>query len=254
VWCPTANSSAASSASFRRADHIDTVLLGTAASIGFLHTILGVDHSLPFVVLGRAEGWSLRRTLGIAGLCGVAHVLSSVAIGVLGIGLGFAVDDLIGIEAARGDFVAWALIAFGLTYAVWALIRAERKRRHEHAHAHHDGTLHKHEHDHQREHLHAHATPRKATFWTLFLLFAFGPCEALIPVLMAPAWAMDWALVVGVVALFGGITVLTMLGSVAAIWRGLDLAALKRLGFERWAEPLAGGVVAASGGLILLGL
>ena len=233
---------------------MDPVLLGTAASVALVHTVLGVDHSLPFVVLGRAEGWTLRKTLAITAGCGLAHVASSVLLGAVGIGLGFAVEDLVGVEAARGGLVAWMLIAFGLTYAAWAVVRRVRGRSHEHPHVHADGTLHEHEHDHHREHLHAHRERRRAlTFWALFLIFAFGPCEALIPVLMAPAWTQDWTLVVGVVALFGAVTLLTMLASVAAIWRGLDVAALRRLGVERWAEPLAGCLVAASGALILLG-
>jgi len=234
---------------------MDSVLLGTAASIGLVHTLLGVDHSLPFVALGRAQGWSLKRTLAVTFGCGLAHVLSSVLIGAIGIGLGFAVDDLVGIESARGDLVAWALIAFGLTYAAWAAVKHIRGKRHQHAHVHADGNVHDHDHDHRREHLHAHnAGVKKATFWTLFLIFAFGPCEALIPVLMAPAWAQDWTLVVGVISLFGAVTIATMVGTVAAVWRGLDMARLKRWGVEAWAEPLAGVVVAASGGLILLGL
>lgn len=240
---------------------IDTVLLGSAASIGFVHTLLGVDHSLPFVALGRAQGWSLRRTLAVTFGCGVAHVLSSVLLGVIGIGLGFAIEDLVGIESARGDLVAYALIAFGLTYATWATVKALRGQSHTHAHVHADGSVHDHQHDHEREHLHAHEAPkpdgsgaRQATFWTLFLIFAFGPCEALIPVLMAPAWTHNAAFVAAVVGLFGAVTLATMMGTVAAVWRGLDLAKLRRLGIERWANPVAGAVVASSGGLILLGL
>lgn len=234
---------------------MDGVLLGTAATVGFVHTVLGVDHSLPFVALGRAEGWSLRRTLAVTAGCGVAHVASSVVLGAIGIGLGYAVEDLSGIEAARGEFVAWMLIALGLAYTSWSLVRQARGSRHEHPHVHADGSLHTHEHDHQREHLHAHRERRRVVaFWTLFLVFAFGPCEALIPVLMAPAWAHRWSLVVGVVLLFGAVTVVTMIGTVALVWRGLDVAALGRLGVQRWGEPLAGFVIAASGGLILLGL
>ncbi len=233
-----------------------TLLLGTAASIGFVHTLLGVDHSLPFVVLGKAQGWSLKKTLGITGLCGIAHVASSVLLGAVGIGAGVALERLELIESARGDLVAWLLIAFGLTYASWATVRALRGKTHAHAHAHGDGTVHDHDHDHHREHLHAHAQKRKAflTFWTLFVVFAFGPCEALIPILMAPAWAQDWTLMVGVVALFSSITVATMLGSVAALYKGFSLAAWRRFGLEKWADSLAGGIVAASGALILLGL
>ena len=47
------------------------VLLGTTASLAALHAVLGVDHSLPFIVLGRARGWSLkaRRLLRILLAC-----------------------------------------------------------------------------------------------------------------------------------------------------------------------------------------
>ena len=43
----------------------DTALLSTAAILGIVHTILGPDHYVPFVAMGRARGWSLGRTLGI---------------------------------------------------------------------------------------------------------------------------------------------------------------------------------------------
>ena len=79
------------------------VLLGTTASLAVLHTVLGVDHSLPFIVLGRARGWSLRRTLGITGACGVVHVASSVLIGLGGVALGIALDRLSLLESSRGD-------------------------------------------------------------------------------------------------------------------------------------------------------
>jgi nickel/cobalt exporter len=233
-----------------------SILLGTAASIGFVHTVLGIDHSLPFVALGRAQRWTLRKTLAVTAACGVAHVLSSVVIGAVGIGAGVALERMELIESARGDLVAWLLITFGLTYAAWAVVRRIRGVEHHHAHAHLDGTLHDHDHDHRREHLHAHAEARKraVTFWSLFLIFAFGPCEALIPVLMAPAWTQSWALAGAVVGVFGLVTLTTMLATVTVVWRGLNLAAIRTFRVERWADSLAGLLVAASGGLILLGL
>ena len=39
------------------------ILALTAATIGFVHTITGPDHYLPFIVIGRARRWSLARTL-----------------------------------------------------------------------------------------------------------------------------------------------------------------------------------------------
>ena len=62
-----------------------TVLIAAAFSIAVIHTFAGPDHYLPFVVLGKAEGWSYRRTMVWALLCGLGHVLSSVVIGGLGI-------------------------------------------------------------------------------------------------------------------------------------------------------------------------
>ena len=50
------------------------VLMGTAASIGFFHTLLGPDHYLPFIVMSRARNWSAARTLVITVLCGLAIV------------------------------------------------------------------------------------------------------------------------------------------------------------------------------------
>ena len=76
-----------------------TLLLGTAAALASFHTLIGVDHSIPFIVLGRARAWSLRRTLGVTGACGLAHVASSVLIGSLGVLLGVT----LAIRARSGD-------------------------------------------------------------------------------------------------------------------------------------------------------
>ena len=52
-----------------------TLLSVTAISIGFIHTILGPDHYLPFIVLSQAKKWSLKKTMLITFLCGIGHVL-----------------------------------------------------------------------------------------------------------------------------------------------------------------------------------
>jgi hypothetical protein len=65
-----------------------TALLLTAASIGFVPTVLGPDHYLPFVAMSHARNWSRLRTIVITALCGVGHVLSSVVLGLVGLGAG----------------------------------------------------------------------------------------------------------------------------------------------------------------------
>ncbi len=124
------------------------ILAGTAAILGFVHTILGPDHYLPFIVLSKARQWSSAKTVMITVLCGIGHVLSSVVLGFIGIALGIAVFRLEAVEAFRGELAAWLLIAFGFTYFIWGLHRAIRHRTHEHSHVHDDGEPHLHSHKH----------------------------------------------------------------------------------------------------------
>ena len=83
------------------------VLLATAASVGFVHTITGPDHYLPFVAMARIGRWSLAKTITVTLACGVGHVLSSVILGALGIALGLAVGSLEWFEGVRGNLAGW---------------------------------------------------------------------------------------------------------------------------------------------------
>ena len=169
------------------------ILLGTAISIGFLHTLIGIDHSLPFIAVGKARRWSLRKTLGLTALCGLGHVMGSVILGFVGIGLGVALEKMTFIESMRGEVTAWLIIGFGVCYAAWGFMRLKRGHTHSHAHTHLDGTVHEHNHDHNQGHAHAHTASSGAMVaWSLFIIFVFGPCEALIPMLMVPAAEHNW--------------------------------------------------------------
>ena len=224
------------------------ILLGTAVSIGFLHTLIGVDHSLPFIAIGKARGWTLAKTLGLTAICGVGHLVGSVVLGFVGIGLGVALEKLTFIESMRGEITSWLIIGFGIAYAAWSLLKVKKNQRHTHAHVHADGTVHTHEHDHHNQHAHAHThnTPSGAiTAWSLFIIFVFGPCEALIPMLMAPAAEHNWLWVALVAGAFGITTVATMMGVVAVGFLGLSLPAMK--GLEKYSNVAAGSAIAMSG-------
>ncbi len=230
------------------------VLVGTAATIGFVHTVLGPDHYLPFIALSKARGWSAGRTLAITLACGIGHVLSSIVLGFIGIGIGVALFRLEVIEAFRGEVAAWFLLAFGFTYFVWGLHRALRGRSHEHRHSHVGGIVHSHAHSHKGEHSHPHASgARSLTPWVLFLIFIFGPCEPLIPLVMFPAAKGNMLDVAIVASVFGAVTVGTMLAVVMAAYRGLSR--VRAPGLERYAHALAGLTIFVSGGAItFLGL
>ncbi len=223
------------------------VLAGTAASLGLIHTILGPDHYLPFIVMSRARRWPLSKTLLISFLCGLGHILSSVVLGFLGIALGITVARLEGVESWRGSLATWLLIGFGLAYFVWGLHRALRRKPHAHPHLHPDNNEHDHAHTHQAEHFHLHGRTKRAniTPWILFTIFVFGPCEPLIPLLMYPAAKHNFFGVVLVTLAFGLTTILTMLVLIALSSWGLSFLPLGRL--ERYAHALAGAMILISG-------
>ena len=226
------------------------ILLMTAAGIAFLHTIVGPDHYLPFVAMGKARNWSLARTLRVTLFCGAGHVLSSVVIGAVGLLLGAQLASLVEIESARGNLAGWALLAFGLMYFAWGLKKAGRGHTHSHLHSHGD-LVHAHEHDHaDHEHAHVHEQKQGASIapWALFIVFVLGPCEALIPLFMYPAAQQSGALVLAVALVFGLVTLLTMLGAVAAVSLGLSGLRLPSVG--RYVHAIAGASVAACGAAI----
>jgi nickel/cobalt transporter (NicO) family protein len=234
------------------------VLAGTAASVGLVHTVIGPDHYLPFIVIGRARRWTLRKTLFVSFLAGLGHILSSVVLGFLGIALGIAVARLEGVESARGEVAAWLLISFGLAYFIWGLRRAWKNKPHAHRHAHADAQAGGHDHVHTHadaEHAHPHGADKKVniTPWVLFTIFVFGPCEPLIPLVMYPAARHSTSGVVLVAGAFGLATILAMLAIIAAASWGVSFVRLGRL--ERYSHALAGLMIFASGlSVRLLGL
>jgi len=222
------------------------ILLVTAASVAFLHTILGPDHYIVFTAMGKARAWSLSRTLQITLICGLGHILGSVIIGTVGILAGAQLASLVEIEGLRGNLAGWALLAFGLVYFSWGLKKAGRSRRHSHVHIHED-VVHDHEHDHHADHSHVHdaGARRSITPWAIFILFVLGPCEALIPLFMYPAAQQNAGLVVAVALVFGLVTLVTMLACVVATTIGLQKLKLPSTG--RYAHAVAGASILVCG-------
>ncbi|MDX9948075.1 MAG: sulfite exporter TauE/SafE family protein [Bacteroidales bacterium] len=222
------------------------LLSATAVSLGFIHTILGPDHYLPFIVLSEARKWNLRKTMLITFLCGLGHVLSSVLLGFAGIAIGLSVNRLVSVESFRGNIAAWLFIAFGLVYMIISLRNIYRKRKHTHPHFHHASGNHVHEHNHFSEHTHLHETDKtRTTPWILFLIFVFGPCEPLIPVLMYPAAENNIHGTVLVALLFSIVTIATMMGVVLAFRLGFSKINLKPV--EKYSNVIAGAMIFLSG-------
>lgn len=200
------------------------VLLPAAAFVALLHTLAGVDHYLPFVVLGRAGAWPLRRVALTTAVCGVGHVLGSLFLGLAGVGFGVALADVRWLEALRGELAGLAMLAFGLGWAAWSLLRGPRPA--------------------------GHGPPPTLAGWSLFLIFVLGPCEPLVPLLVGPAIDHDWGSVLLVGAVFSLVTIGAMVALAVLGCMGLRLVRVDAL--QQRGDLLAGLAIAAAGAAMLL--
>ena len=232
-----------------------TILALTAASIGFIHTLFGPDHYLPFIVLAKSRKWSYGKTGIITLLCGLGHVGSSIVLGLIGVAFGLGIHKLENLESGRGGLVGWLFIAFGLVYFIWGIRQAVLNKPHSHFHFHQDGDSHEHFHEHIAGHTHTHGSKKipKMTPWILFIIFVLGPCEPLIPILMYPAAEINISGLIMVTFVFAVTTILTMLAIVFITLRGINLIPLGKA--ERYTHLIAGAMIFLSGiGIQFLGL
>lgn len=224
-------------------------LIFTAVTIGVVHTITGPDHYVPFVAMAHANDWSTRKSIAVTVACGLAHVMSSVVIGTVGLIVGLLVLSLQRIEALealRGETAAWMLIAFGLGYLLFGLLIASGQVAHRH------GTCDNRQTGDLDDDSESTSSKPGWTPWLLFLVFAFGPCEALIPMLMYPAAQANWMAVLAVVLAFGAATLATMIFAVLVMQLGLRSLRLPDL--HRYSHALAGGAILACGLAVKFGL
>ncbi|MEA3494700.1 MAG: sulfite exporter TauE/SafE family protein [Bacteroidota bacterium] len=227
------------------------ILSLSVASIAFLHTLMGPDHYLPFIVLSKARKWSWIKTTWITIVCGIGHVGSSIAIALIGVALGFGISKINGIEGLRGNLAAWAFVIFGLIYFLWGLWRVYNKKTHKHIHLHKKGHIHAHSHTHEDEHNHTHN--KNLTPWILFTIFVLGPCEPLIAIVVYPASEGNTLGLITVIAVFSFVTILTMLSIVLLAFFGINFLPLKK--FEKYTHAIAGATILLSGlAILFLGL
>ena len=195
-------------------------LTATGFSVAALHAAFPT-HWLPFVLIGRARGWSHRRTLGAVALAGGGHILATSVLGVALARFGWELNERF--EAAFHGIVAALLIGLG----AWLAFRAPHGRGCGHC---------------AGQRLIPEPTDR-AALWGLFLTLTLSPCELFLPVYLTAApsgWpGIAWlSAVLGIGALTGMLTL---------TWLTLHSAAR-----VRWLDRLDGRVL---GGLLaLLGL
>ncbi len=232
-------------------------LLAAAAGVGFGHAILP-DHWVPLAVLGRTRGYPLSRIARLSGLAGVAHVLVSVILGALIIGVGLQFRSTV--EHAQSLIIGGLLIATGLGFIVLELTGRghhhgpDGHHHHHHGHDHHHDHDHPHDHDHDH-HDHDHATHHRPLGGAVAVMVPFGaaasPDLTILPVFLAAA-AVGVGAAVGSLIIFAAVTIGTIVGLTLAAARGGYQVRGEWL--ERWGNALTAGVLIVIGLLVLLSI
>lgn len=167
-------------------------LTATGFSVAALHAAMPT-HWLPFIMIGRARGWSRRRILGAVALAGGGHILATA---VLGVALAFFGWEL----SERFDAVFhWVVAALLIGLGAWLAFRSPHGRGCGHC---------------QGQKFIPEPTDR-AALWGLFLTLTLSPCELFLPVYLTAVphgWTgIVWLSVVLAVATFAGMLTLTWL-------------------------------------------
>jgi nickel/cobalt exporter len=230
---------------------IPWMLFVTAAATAAFHTLIP-DHWLPFVLVGRARGWTAGTTAAVSGFSAIVHTALSVLLGIGALALGVGAAHVIGQRLERASGVL--LVVFGTAYALWAWRKGGHfhpggalLHRHE-APARCDG----HEGPENPEHLHYHADDRwiragKGAL-SLALIVGLNPCVLVLPIMVASA-EQGPAAVALVTAAYSVTTVVLMVGlSVTGV------AGARRIpvpAAARHMEAASGVLIAVAGGLFL---
>ena len=199
-------------------------LIGGGFAAAFLHAALPT-HWLPFVLVGRAQRWTLVQTLAATATAGLAHIATTAVVGSLIVAAGLALDHWV--AGLLPYLSAVLLLLFGAFYLARAMLRRPATA---------GGP------DLETPEP---AVSDAAAFWGLVAVMAVQPGEVLLPIYLSAAAEGATALVLLTLAFAAG----SVMGM--TLLTGLARAGASILKLERWAR-YEGAVLGAA--LIGLGL
>jgi hypothetical protein len=214
---------------------VTSALFLSYAVVGFgsalLHALFPT-HWLPFVLVGRAQGWRLPRVLGAAAVAAIGHIAFTTLVGLLVLGAGELMGRHAKIWLHYG--AAALLFAFGGFY----LTRAVQKRTATVMAGGFGGD--------------SVPPPRvadRAAFWGLVGLLALSPGEVLLSFYLTGA-PHGWPGVALLSAVFLAGTLAGMAALISLVWAGVARFRLDRL--VRYDSAILGGVLMLLGVAVLV--
>lgn len=203
-------------------------LLGGGFATAFLHAALPT-HWLPFVLVGRAQRWSVERVLFAVTAAGLAHIAATALAGGLIVMAGLALDRWM--AGVLPHLSAILLFVFGAWYLGRAVVRRPQMA------------------DGPELDAPGPAVSHTAAFLGLIAMMAVSPGEVLLPFYLSQAREG--------LAVLGALTVVFAAGTVLgmAVFTLLARAGWSMLRLERWARyegAILGLALIAIGLLVLL--
>ncbi len=194
--------------------------------VALLHAAMP-NHWMPFVLVGKAQGWSITRTLTVTGTASLGHSVITCVIGFVVALMGAQISRYV--ESRIGCLTGIILIILGVAYL--ALSRWHRVRPHTH------------------EGHSAHYLSDKAAATSLFSMLCFSPCEAALPIFLA-ASAMSWGILLAMAIILTTSTLFGMLALTALAYRGMQR--LKFESLERYEKELVGAILTFIGIMVFI--
>ncbi|KAJ3684593.1 hypothetical protein LUZ61_013757 [Rhynchospora tenuis] len=194
------------------AEELSTI--GGIATVSLLHSFIPT-HWLPFSIVGRAQKWTLSRTLLVTAFGGVLHVLSTSLLGIAALTMATTIAG----EETVHKLASLLLIVLGGSY-ILLYLRGKGSCNH------------------------AHNQPmEKMAVAGLVLLPALSPCATTLPVFLAVGNSSSMMVCAIIVLLFSTISVMTSL--VALSYYGASQ--IKFHWVERYDKLLVGSVLCLVG-------
>ncbi|KAL4203270.1 hypothetical protein AMTRI_Chr01g127060 [Amborella trichopoda] len=188
--------------------------IGGIATVSLLHSFIPT-HWLPFSIVGRAQKWTLSRTLIVTAFGAVLHVVSTAFLGIAAI----TMANTIAGEETVHRLASLLLVILGGSYILLFIFGKGG---------------HSHSHNHPME---------KMAVAGLVLVPALSPCATTLPVFLAVGNSSSMLVLAIIVLLFSTITVMTSL--VALSYYGASQ--LKFHWIERYDKALVGSVLCLVG-------
>ncbi|XP_058107581.1 uncharacterized protein LOC131251090 [Magnolia sinica] len=197
----------------------DLPKIGGIATVSLLHSFIPT-HWLPFSIVGRAQKWTLSRTLFVTACGAILHVMSTSLLGITAITMANSIAG----EDMVHKLASLLLVVLGGSYILLFMLGKGG---------------HSHSHNHPME---------KMAVAGLVLVPALSPCATTLPVFLAVGNSSSMMVLAIIVLLFSTVIVMTSL--VALSFYGASQ--LKFHWVERYDKLLVGTVLCLVGILTLL--